>query len=73
MMHHCMKIIKRLVDFLNPGRVSVITGNQPAYAFRKKVQWMYPSHFNGIVWMMGSLHIDMTFFSAIGDCLEVCG
>ena len=50
-----MKIIKRLVGFLNPGRVSVITGNQPVYAFRKKVQWMYPSHFNGIVWMMGPL------------------
>ena len=34
---------------------------------------MYPSHYNGIVWMMGRLHIDMAFLSAIEDLLEVCG
>ena len=66
MVRYCMKIIKRLVDFLNPSQVSVIAGDQPAYALGKKVQWMYPSHHNGIVWMMGPLHIGMAFLSAIG-------
>ena len=27
MVRHCMKTIKRLVDFLNPGQVSAIAGN----------------------------------------------
>ena len=31
MMHHCMEIIKRLVDFLNPGQVTVIAGDQPVH------------------------------------------
>ena len=69
---HCMKIIERLVDFLNRGLVRIIAGGQPVYALRKKVQQMYPSHYNDIVWMMGPLHIEMAFHSAIGDWLEVC-
>ena len=73
MVSHGMKIIKQLVDFLNPGQVSVTAGGQPIYVLGKKMQWMYPSHYNGIVWMMGLLHIDMAFFVAIGDWLEVCG
>ena len=67
MVCHCMKIIKRIVDFHNPGQVSVIAGSQPVYALGKKVQWMYPSHYNGMVRMMGPLHIDMAFLTAIGD------
>ena len=68
-----MKINKRVDDFLNPGQVSVIAGGQTVYVFRKKVQWMYLSHYNGIMWMMGSLHIGMALFSAIVHRLEVCG
>ena len=35
---HCMKIIERLVDFLNRGLVSIIAVGQPVHALRKKVQ-----------------------------------
>ena len=34
---------------------------------------MYPSHYNEIVWIMGPLHIEMAFLSAIGNFLEGCG
>lgn len=34
---------------------------------------MDPSHYNDIVWMMGSLQIGMAFLSTIGDWLEECG
>ena len=73
MVLHCMRIIKRLVDFLNPGQVSVTAGDQPVCILGKKVQWMYPSHYNSTMWMMEPLHIDMVFLNAIGDWLEVCG
>ena len=31
-----MKINKRVVDFLNPGQVSVTAGGQPEYASERK-------------------------------------
>ena len=34
---------------------------------------MYRSRYNGIACTMSPLHIAMTFLSAIGDWLEVCG
>ena len=73
MAHHCMKIMRQLVDFLNPGQLSVIAGDQLVYALGKKVRRMYPSHYNGIAYLMGPLHINMAFLSPIGDWLEVCG
>ena len=73
MVRHCMKVIKQPVDFLNPGQLSVIAGDQLVYALRKYVQWLCPSHYNDKVWMMSPLHIKMAFLSAIGDWLEVCG
>ena len=71
MVHHCIKIIKWLVYFLNPGQV--IAGDQPIYSLLKKVQRVYPTHYNGIMSMMGPLYIDMNFLSAIADLLEVFG
>ena len=71
MVHDCIKIIKWLVYFPNPGQV--IAGDQPIYPLQKKVQRMYPTHYNGIMSTMGSLYIDMAFLSAIEDWLEVFG
>ena len=48
MVRHCMEIIK-LVAFLNPVQVNVITGDQPEYALGKKVQWMHSIHYNDTV------------------------
>ena len=67
MVCHCMKIIKRLVDFLSPGQVSAIAGGQLVYALGEKFipSQIYPSHYNDIVLMMGPLYIDLAFLSAI--------
>ena len=39
MMQHCMKIIKQVVDFLNPGKVSVIAGDQPEHILDVSKSW----------------------------------
>ena len=72
MVRRCMEIIKRVVYFLNPGQGGIITGDQPAYALRKKVHWMYLSHYSDIERMMGSFHTEMVFLSAIGYWLAGC-
>ena len=55
MVCHCMKIIKRLVDFLSPAQVSAIAGGQPVYALGEKFipSQIYPSLYNDNVLMMG--------------------
>ena len=51
----------------------LITGDQPVYALGKQVQLMYSLEFDKVIWMMGPLHIEMAFISAIGDWLEGSG
>ena len=73
MVRHCMSIIEELVYHLNPGQVTVITADQPGYALRNQVKWMYEERYKNVIWMMGPLHIEMSFSSAIGDWLEGSG
>ena len=70
MVQHCMNLIKKLTNHLNPGQVTVITADQPVYAIGKQVEWTYPDKFCDVLWMLGPLHIEMMFMSAIGDWLE---
>ena len=72
MARHTMKIVNTVLQELNPGQVTVLTGDQPVYAISKQVQWHYPEIYgeDKLVTMMGSLHIEMNFLAAIGDWLE---
>jgi hypothetical protein len=72
---HTMNIVNLVLQEVNPGQVSVLTGDQPVYAIGKQVQWHYPDNYgeDKLVMMMGSLHIEMNFLSAIGDWLEGSG
>ena len=35
---HCMTIIKRTVEYLNPGQTAIDVCDQPVYALRKEIQ-----------------------------------
>ena len=39
----------------------------------KQLQWMCPTEFKDIVWMLGPLHIEQVFIKAIGDWIENSG
>lgn len=72
MVKHTMKIVKKAVDNLNPGQISIISADQPVYALGKQVQWQFPHNYgeDKFVLMMGELHIEMATMSMIGDWLE---
>ena len=73
MVRHGVKIVKLLVSKLNPGQFTVITGNQPVYTLGKQIQWKHTDECKDVLWMMGPLHIEMAFMSAIGYWLEGSG
>ena len=70
MVRHCINLFVNLTNHLNPGQVTVVTADQPVYALGKQVQWRFPETYKNTLWMLGPLHIEMTFLSAIGDWLE---
>ena len=45
MVAHCMRVIRKLIQHLNPTQIPVITGDQPVYALMKQVQWQFPNEF----------------------------
>ena len=73
MVAHCFKLISKIIAELNPNQPPVITADQPVYATAKQVQWSRPEQFGKIVVMMGPLHIEMAFVTAIGDWLDGSG
>ena len=67
MVSHCIIIICKIIEHVNPGQSPVITGNQPVYALGRQVSFMYPLEFDKVIWMMGPLQTEIAFISAIGD------
>ena len=66
---HCMRVIRKLIQHLNPTQIPVITGDQPVYALMKQVQWQFPNEFGEEHFFvgMGGLHIEMVVLSLIGN------
>ena len=73
MIRHCMEIIFKITNKVNPSQTSVITVDQLVYAIGKQAQWTFPVHFKNIFWMMGPLHIEMVILNCIGDWLRGSG
>ena len=61
MIKHSMDIVKRAVQYLNPGQVPVLAADQPLYALAKQIQWTWPNTHgeDSSVVMFGGLHIEM--------------
>ena len=70
MVRHCMNLLINLTNHLNPGQVTVVTADQPVYALGKQVQWRFPETYKNTLRMLGPLHIEMAFLSAIGGSLK---
>ena len=64
-----MRVIRKLIELLNPMQIPVITGDQPVYALMKKIQWEIPNEFGEEHFFvgMGRLHIEMAMLSLIGN------
>ena len=55
---HCMKIISKTIDFLNPGQTPIDVCDQPVYALTKQIQWKFPGQFNELSYF--SLFVGIT-------------
>ena len=62
----------KAIQFLNPGQIPVIAFDAPLFALAKLVQWKWPDIHgeDKCVAMMGGLHIEMVFWSSVGDYLD---
>ena len=74
MVAHCMRVLRKLTQHLNPTQIPVITGDQPVYVLMKQVQWQFPSEFGEEHFFvgMGGLHIEMAMLSIIGNLYQLC-
>ena len=70
-----MSVVRKAVQFLNPGKIPVVTFDQPLCAIAKQVQWNWPEQFgeDQFVVMLGGLHIEMAAFKALGGWLDGSG
>ena len=74
MINQSLDMILKGDNSLNEGQPIVVTLDQPLYAIAKRVQWQWPEEYSihKIIFMLGGLHTEMEFLSALGDWLE-CG
>jgi len=72
---HAMIVVKKAIDFINPGQIPVIVGDCPLYAQQKKCQWVYHDEVSELKMMsfMGLLHIEMTSQECGGRLLAGSG
>ncbi len=75
MLRHGMNIVMNAVSFLNPGKIPIITVDQPLYALCKQIQWRWPELYGEehFIVMCGGLHIEMNAFKVLGDLLDGSG
>ncbi|KAH3847815.1 hypothetical protein DPMN_090147 [Dreissena polymorpha] len=75
MIRHSMAIIKKCVNFLDPGHIHVMACDQTLYVLAKNIQWIWPERYkeNLIVVMFGGLHIEIAALRTIGDWLQDSG
>ena len=73
MIKHLLDIAKDVVTYLNHGQTPVVAFDQPLLVLAKRIQWHHQYTYGGFVLMMGPLHTDMAFMSAIGDLLKDSG
>ena len=59
MVAHCMRVIRKLIQHLNPTQISVITGDQPVQALMNQKEFGEKYFFVG----MWGLYIEMAMLS----------
>lgn len=75
MQKHAMLVVKKAIEFLNPGQIPVIAGDCPLYARQKKCQLFFPDEIGEekMVCMMGFLHVEMCCQEAGGKLMGGSG
>ena len=61
----CVRVIRKVIQHLNPTKISIKTGDQPVHALMRQVQWHFPNEFKEEHFFIvtGGLHIEMAIVS----------
>lgn len=75
MILHAVKLVKNVIEYINPGQTPTIGMDHPLYAIAKQIQWESPHAYeeSSYVVIMGGLHIEMTAFKMVGQWLKNSG
>ncbi|KAE8741877.1 hypothetical protein FOCC_FOCC012580 [Frankliniella occidentalis] len=71
MIYHGMTIIKETTEYLNPGQIPVLYGDQPLFTHGKMLQYNCPElSEEKFVMMFGHFHIEQNFLQLIGKFMK---
>jgi len=72
---HGVDIVSNITKLLNGDQVLVIGVDQPLFAIGKLLQWNFPLKYDidKLLFMFGTLHIEMDFSHVVGAFLENSG
>ena len=70
--YHCMKIIQRTANFLNPEQTPVDCCDAPVYALTKEIQFRLPKEFGADKYfsLFGGLHIEQHLLIIHGELIK---
>ena len=69
--YHCMNIIMKTIEYLNPGQIAVDVCDQPVYALTKEVQYRNPKNLDQVnICLMAGLHIEIRILSIHGELID---
>ena len=73
--YHCMDIISRTIEYLNPGQTVVDVCDQPVYALTKELQFKKPDVFGADKYfsLLGGLHIELCLLTIHGELIKGSG
>ena len=72
---HVMTVAKQYTKFINEEQTTVGCSDQPLYAWKKKLQWAYPSEFSTESYFafMGGLHTEQQLLKINGQLIKGTG
>ena len=73
--YHCMNIIMKTIEYLNPGQIAVDVCDQLMHALTKEVQYRNPEKFGPGQYfcLMGDLYIEMCILAIHGELIYGSG
>ena len=74
--YHCMKIVEKTTQLLNPGQIFVNESDQPIYTLLKEFQWRFSNRFGPEKYfcLFGSLHLEKSILLVMASCgLSIVG
>ena len=73
--YHCIEIVERTTQLLNPGQIYVHESDQPVYKLSKELQWRFPDRFGHEKYfcLFVSLHLEKSILLLCGSLIKGSG